>query len=441
MIPRSLVTVIGAAALVILLAPGATSSPRVTQLTRDDVSAAAPASTCGTETDSTATLQAWIDSAPANSTLTMPQGGCWNVNGTITVESTTGLTINANGSTFMQPTAPEAGAPILQLWLDSNLTIKNLKVQGALNPAGSDGGASDEGDYGVEMEADTDVVLSGISMNDIQGDFIYLSPPYDVDTVSDALNKNIWITGSTFQNGGYHGVSIESVDGLVIYDDTFTNVDFDAFDLEYDDYSTAFNTNGTPYWAAQDNIAILDSTWTNWGGGDWFVSDQGQSPGVQEQNVTISGNTLDGNGPLFELVGTPTYSVPVVNGKPQVQYLNIYLTITNNKMSTGAYAEPYRGGSTPAMSIYSVAGLIMENNDFPLCPGTYGSPPTTQCLGAPDAYVMDIYNITFGVIEHNNFSGAIGVVEPQSYDRNDAFVAECGNTYGVNGSQVDASCS
>ena len=427
--------------LAITLVSRATSSDPSLQRTADDVSASVPASTCGSSTDSTAALQTWIDSQPANSTLTMPEDACWNVDGTVTIESKTGLTINANGSTFKQLTAPTTAAPIVQLWLDTNLSIKNLNVHGAFSPTVGSGGASDEGDYGIQMEADANVVLSGISMDDIQGDFIYLSPPYDVDTVSDALNKDIWVIGSTFQNGGYHGVSIESVDGFVIYDDTFTDVSFDAFDLEYDDYSTPFNANGTPYWAAQDNIAILDSTWTDWGGGDWFVSDQGLTPGVQEQHITISGNTLNGNGPLFEIVGTPTYSVPVFDGKPQLQYLNIYLTITHNKMGTGAFAEPYRGGSTPAMSIYSVAGLIMKNNDFPLCPGTYGTPPTTQCLSAPSSYVMDIFNITFGEIEDNNFSGAVGVVEPRTYNQQSAFVAKCGNAYGVDGSQVDAKCS
>ena len=81
-------------------------------------------------------------------------------------------------------------------------------------------------------------------------------------------------------------------------------------DLEYDEYSTPFNADGTPYWAAQDNISILNSTWTNWNGSDWFVSDQGQAPGVQQQHVTITGNTLNDNAPLFEIVGTPTYIAP-----------------------------------------------------------------------------------------------------------------------------------
>jgi hypothetical protein len=398
------------------------------------VTSPAPTSTCGTHIDSTARLQTWINSQPPNSTLTMPTRACWNVDGTVTIRGTTGLTINANGSTFLQATAPTTSNPIVQLWLDTSLTIENLNIHGALNQAGSNGGGSDEGDYGIQMEADSGVVLSGISMNEIQGDFIYLSPPYDVDTTSDALNRNIWISGSTFQNGGYHGLTIESVSGFVVVNDTFTNINQDAVDLEYDDYSTPFNADGTPYWAAQDNISILNSTWTNWSGSDWFVSDQGQTPGVQQQNITISGNTLNGNGPLFEMVGTPTYSTT----QP---YLNIDLTITNNTMGPGGYGEPYRGGNTPVMSIYSVVGLDMENNTFPLCATTFEYPQPASTCGDPDTYVMDLYNGVFDVIKNNNFSGAVGIREPQTYDQQNAYVSECGNTYGVNGTRTDATCS
>ena len=363
----------------------------------------------------------------------MPKDACWNVDGTVTVRSTTGLTIDANDSTFYQETAPTTAGPILQLWLDSNLTIEDLIIHGAFNPA-QNGGVSDEGDYGIQMEADDGVFLSGISMYDIQGDFVYLSPPYDVNQTSDALNKYIWITGSTFQNGGYHGLTIESVDGFVVDNDTFTNITQDALDLEYDIYSTPFNADGTPYWAAQDNISILNSTWNNWNGSDWFVSDQGQTPGVQQRHVTISGNTLNGNGPLFEIVGTPSYSTT----RP---YLNVFLTITNNTMGAGGYGEPYRGGTTPAMSIYSVAGLDMENNTFPLCAATFEYPQPASTCGNPDMYVMDLFNGAFDVIKNNNFSGSVGIREPQTYDQQSAYVSECGNTYGANGSQTDATCS
>ena len=143
----------------------------------------------------------------------------------------------------------------------------------------------------------------------------------------------------------------------MVNNDTFTNINEDAMVLEYDDYSTPFNADGTPYWAAQDNISILNSTWNDWNGSDWFVSDQGQTPGVQQQHVTISGNTLNGNGPLFEIVGTPTYITDPTTDKTWHAVPEHLLTITNNTMGPGGYvATPYRGGTTTAMSIYSVAG-------------------------------------------------------------------------------------
>jgi Right handed beta helix region len=389
------------------------------------VTSSAPPSTCFTNTDSTATLQSWINSQPDNSTLTMPQGSCWNVEGSITIQNKTGLTINANGSTFFQATSPATSySPILQLWLNTNLAIENLNIDGALS-AGFDN--SDEGDYGVELEADNGVWMTGMTMSNIQGDFVYLSPPYDVDTTSDALNKNIWITGSTFQNGGYHGLTIESVDGFVVNNDTFTNINEDAMVLEYDDYSTPFNADGTPFWAAQDNISILNSTWNDWNGSDWFVSDQGQTPGVQQQHVTISGNTLNGDGPLFEIVGTPTYMTdPTTDKTVSTQYLNIWLTITNNAMGPGFVATPYRGGTTTAMSIYSVVALDMENNYFPTINSTYE---------------MDLYNGVFDTIHNNDFTGVTGIQQPQTYDEKSYDVSECGNIYGVKGTHTDAICS
>ena len=270
-------------------------------------------------------------------------------------------------------------------------------------------------------------------MANIQGDFVYLSPPYDVNTTSDALNKNVWIVNSTFTNAGYHGLSIESVDGFVFYNNTVTNVGVDAIDLEYDNYSTPFNADGTPFWAAQDDILINNDTWNGWID-DWFVSDQGQTPGVQQQHVTLTGNTLNADSPLFEIVGTLTFETTS-------QYYNIWLTVTNNTLGPGAYAEPYRGSNTPAMSIHSVVALDMENNNFPMCPGTYGTPPTTQCLAQPYSYEMDLYNGTLDVIKNNDFSGAVGIREPQTYDQQNTYVSQCGNTYGANGTQTDATCS
>ena len=103
----------------------------------------------------------------------------------------------------------------------------------------------------------------------------------------------------------------------------------------------------TPYWAAQDDVTIEDNVWSNWGN-DWFASVQGQTPGVQEQHLTITGNTLDGNGPLFEVVGTNRASTT----EP---YTNDYWTITDNASGPGYYVAPYRGGTSVAAQLYFIS--------------------------------------------------------------------------------------
>ena len=227
---------------------------------------------------------------PANSTVAFPENGCFTINDTLLLQGTTGLTIEGNGSTLKQTASRTNTAPLVDLWHDANLTIEHLNIEGAYN--GSNGGEREEGDYGIEFEADSGVTLTNDAVSNIQGDFLYLSPPYEV-TTDDALSTGITITNSTFTNAGYHGLTVESVgcptlapcNGLTISNDTFRNVGTDAMDFEYDDYSTPFNADGTPFWAAQDDVTIENNTWVNWRN-DWFASVQGQTPGVQEQRLT-----------------------------------------------------------------------------------------------------------------------------------------------------------
>jgi parallel beta helix pectate lyase-like protein len=373
-------------------------------------------SSCGSA-DSTTALEDFLASVPAYSTVLFPRDGCFVVNGTLLLQGITGLTIEGNGSTLDQTVSPATQAPIVELWDDTNLAIADLTISG--NYDGSNGGEGYENDYGVQFEADTNVTLSHDTVRNIQGDFLYFSPPYDVAT-SDALSTGITITNSTFTNAGYHGLSVESVgcrtlepcNGLTVRYDTFDGMGTDAMDFEYDDYSTPFNPDGTPYWVAQDDVTIKDNTWVNWSG-DWFVSDQGQAPGVQQDNVSIIGNTLDGSGPLFEITGTATFDTTT-------PYLNIGLTIIGNKMINGNQAYPYRGAATVAISIYSVASLVMENNFFP--------------LATTGAYVMDLYNITDGEVKNNVFTGGNpggnpGIVLPQDYATWMSSFSECGNKY------------
>jgi hypothetical protein len=395
------------------------------------------ASNCGSG-DSTTALSEFLAGVPANSTVTFPERGCFSINETLLLQGTTGLTIEGNGSTLKQTASRTSPAPLVELWNDANLTIEHLNIDGAYN--GSNGGEGEEGDYGIEFEADSGVTLTNDAVSNIQGDFLYFSPPYEV-TTSDALSTGITITNSTFTNAGYHGLTVESVgcptlapcNGLTISNDTFRNVGTDAMDFEYDDYSTPFNADGTPFWAAQDDVTIENSTWVNWRN-DWFASVQGQTPGVQAQHLTLSDNTLEGDGSIFEVVGTNP-------GATTAPYTNAFWTITGNHFATGYYGEPYRGGTTVAGQLYNISDLQMTGNTFPLCAWTYEEPQPASACAAPDEYVFDFDVITGGTIENNNFAGALGIAKPQLYDQYLTGMTECGNTYGLNAGQLDSSCS
>jgi hypothetical protein len=169
------------------------------------------------------------------------------------------LTINGNDSTILQsvPRPESVVQPIVYLTQDTQL-MKNLTIDGAYN--GSNGGVNFEGDYGLLLEADHGVTLNHISVNNIQGDFIDLNAPNSGVTGSDtSLNSDIFVTHSTFDHCGYHGLTIESADG-VAFSHAFSEIGTDAMDFAYDVYSTTFDAQGNPQEAAQDNIRIINDT-------------------------------------------------------------------------------------------------------------------------------------------------------------------------------------
>ena len=391
--------------------------------------------------DNTAALENFLASVPANSTVVFPRAGCFIINGTLLLQNKTGLTIDGNGSSLEQTVSPATDAPIVDLWDDTNLTIEGLKITGAYD--GTNGGEGSEGDYGIRFEADSGVTLKNDTVSNIQGDFLYLSPPYDVLT-SDALSTGIIITNSTFTNAGYHGLTVESVgcptlspcNGLTVSHDSFRGMGVDAMDFEYDDYSTPFNPDGTPYWAAQDWITIDNNIWKNWSN-DWFASVQGQTPGVQEQHLTITNNLLLSSSPLFEVVGTD----PRTTTQP---FQDAYWRITNNAFASGYYGEPYRGGDSTASQLYNITQLVFANNTFPLCSGKYEDRQPASTCTTPDEYEIDLNVITGGAIVGNNFAGSEGVVQPQPYDQNITAVMRCGNEVGgvdSTASQASATCA
>jgi hypothetical protein len=378
--------------------------------------------------DSAGILTNWLNSLPANSTVNFPANGCFLINSTLWVHNTTGLTINANNSWLVQSVAPAVPAPFIFLTQDTNLAMSNAVVVGAYN--GTNGGADQEGDYGFLLEADHGVTLTHLNVNDIQGDFINLNAPDSGDTGNDiSLNTNITIQSSSFTNAGFHGLTVESVNGLKVNQSTFTNMGVDAMDFEYDVFSTTFDGQGNPQEAAQDNVCITNDTWTNFKD-DWFASMQGQLPGVQQANVVLYNNVINAASPLIVITGTNPYLTPS-------QFWNKGLLIALNKglqpaISTtgGSIADP--PGNVAAMSVQGVVNATIAGNSFPLFDGM-----PDYFANTPYIAVMQVYEDQNLIIRDNDLSGAYDILQTGSSGNT---VTECNNFFGVNDATNDGTC-
>ena len=380
-------------------------------------------------------LHKWFKSLAAGSTVTLPHDACYTANRILHINKTTGLTINGNGATVKQTIPGRNGGtdrtecghhPLLFLTENTNLNISNLNLDGAFE--GHNGGVHCEGYNGVELQGNSGVSLNELDVQNIQGDGLSLQPNYTAKRgapLRNALNTNVTVNNSTWNNIGYMGISMESVNQAVISGDTFSNVHEDAIDFEYDLYSSFFSgPNATVGgFAAQDNILITRSLFKNFGV-DWFASLQGQVPGVQQQNVVLSDNTIESRSPLMQVSGTP-------EAKTTSRHQNITLTITGNKLtrrakstSGGSYLVHNAGA---AMTIRNVKAVTIAGNTFPM------RQPDGPYLAALKANHVD--GLT---IRDNSFEGAYDVLHPGS--KHNTSVTVCGNRFGAKGGTSDGSC-
>ncbi len=369
--------------------------------------------------DDTTALNNFFASVPSNTTVTLPHDGCFNVATTLHIANTTGLTINGNGTAIHQTvagTGNDALEPLLFLTQDTNLKISNLTIDGA--DTGSNGGDDYEGNYGVMLEGDTNVLLTGMTVENIQGDCLLLQSENDIPPSFGALNLNVTVTQSTFHVCGYHGLTVEAADHFTFGPgNKVTDSGLDAMDFEVDGANTYFE-GGQPQGVAEDNVTIVNNTWTNWSG-DWFASLQGQTPGVQEQHLTFKDNTLNGTGSgFFDVVGT----APADSSSP---WLNYGMTITGNH-GNASLGIAY-GRDVPGYFDYQ-GGLDITNNSLNI-----GG-------GAPDYLVaLAIIGAQTATVKGNTFYSAAGSVYAAE-STGDTNYTQCGNHYGINGVSMDSSC-
>lgn len=368
-------------------------------------------------TDVSASLNALFAAATKGSEITLAHDGCYLADEPIVLSQLDGVWLNGNGATIRQPSyaGDNVVTPILRLTSDTDIAVTDLVLNGPALPGG-DGNEYTEGDYGILMQGDVGVSINTVTVENVQGDFVALYSGKD-----GALDQNISVTNSTFSNAGYHGVTIESVNGVTFADDTFNTVVCDGVDLEYDIYPTTF-VNGQPTGGAEDNVTFEDTQWSHVGC-LWLASYQGQE--VQENNLALIDNTLTGIGMTIGIIGNQ-------------QVPNSGLLVEGND-ATGTATGVWGGSSAPIWLTY-VNNVDIGDNDLVYSQGSYSRPflPAMQLLGTDGA-----------TVEQNVFDGALSPIEVDGFDpftgsmwsgTPSQDVTECGDAYGVNGQESSPAC-
>jgi Right handed beta helix region len=376
--------------------------------------------------DVTSQLNSFISHQATGTTLNFPHDACYTISSPLDVTNKQNLTFDGNGSAFNLGTlgAESAHDPILYITLSSGITFKNFNLDGPYT--GTDGSTNYEGAAGIWMEGDANTTFNGVNVENVQGDCLVLQGPYDISAYP-GLNTNITFIHGSLANCGYHGISVESVNGFTFSDNTVTNVGVDAMDFEVDSASSVI-TSGVVSYVAEDNVTIANNTWTNWGA-DWFASLQGQTPGVQEQHLTFSNNTLNStaNPAIYNGLSSGLFDVNstcLCNTSVPYTALDWKLTgFLGNAVIQNAYA-----GVSPFQFAY-VDYLTVANNTLTINGGA-----------SPSNYAIELNGTNSATIKNNAFYSAVGILVPSA--ANDASeLTECGNDYGAGGTTQDSPCA
>ena len=262
--------------------------------------------------DVAAAIQAWIDSVPDNSVLSLSPHACYRVDETLYLKDRHRLLVEGNGAAFKAVTMGTRKRQELVLSGGSGLIVRDLVVRGANPSAGAVPGAHHadlEAQHGFQVSGATDVLLDHVQAFDLYGDFVYVGP------ANKQPSRNVTIRNSTFARSGRQGISVTDAVGVTVQDNTISGVARSMFDIEPNVVSAQVrgikivgNTTGAAvnFWLADKgapasigDIEISDNRMVSATGGLIFVFARAlpyRGPFVIAHNRFIAGNRVHDEG-------------------------------------------------------------------------------------------------------------------------------------------------
>jgi hypothetical protein len=333
--------------------------------------------------DVTTALNSFFAGLANGTTVSFPAGGLYRIEGTLLLQNKSNITIDGNGAMLFAETTGTLTRRHLNITTCTNISVRNLVIKGAHPTAGVGAYvAAYEGQHGIAVYSTDGLEITGTTINDVYGDFIYLGK------TTTAQNKRVWIHNNTFSRNGRQGIAFIHADGVLVENNSIGEVARAIFDFEPNTTadivrnielsSNQIGQAGLRFVAAVGNgivegVVVKDNTLngkylnidinkidglrrTGW----WIINNTSNAP---EHNVLIKAWNLD----TFTVIGNTQIIKAIASSAVQATSCSGVSVHDNNWPINGG------GEAVELIEITPVGGGII-NDTPPAKPAVYSSP-------------------------------------------------------------------
>ncbi|MEJ7783496.1 MAG: hypothetical protein WKF96_01750 [Solirubrobacteraceae bacterium] len=199
-----------------------------------------PAGTCSIDpADGQSAIEAAIAACPDGRTVMFPAGRTYRQTDRIRVERRKGLVIDGNGSTFIKTSANDGqrARPNWELLEDSNVTLQNMVIRGALQPGPRGITPGNQFDHGVIIYGGDRVTVRDVKVYDVFGDFVTTAPSGFVrggGALGGQVPRNIAIQRLNGRGAARMCVALTGGIGLRVEDSKLSDCRYGGIDIETD---------------------------------------------------------------------------------------------------------------------------------------------------------------------------------------------------------------
>jgi hypothetical protein len=180
--------------------------------------------------DVTAEIRSWIADVPNGSTLRFKAGATYNVDSTgLSIPYREDLELDGNGATFTTPTYSSSNTRTV--WRFSaggrNIIIRNMTLIGANATAGYSGPyvPSIEGQHGISIRTVQGMLIEDVTIRKVYGDCIYVGG-------GTGPTRNLIVRRVHGEGTGRHGIGLTNNIGVLVEDCYFGAIRWSGIDIE-----------------------------------------------------------------------------------------------------------------------------------------------------------------------------------------------------------------